>query len=62
MPRPRSPTLSFASSASSQEPTDPRFEAKARALDGDTVVVDFRLLGVDVFERRHYCVRRDGCW
>lgn len=38
------------------------FDAKARALDGDTVAVDFRLLGVDAFERRQMCERRDGCW
>lgn len=48
--------------ASSQVPASQSFEAKARALDGDTVAVDFRLLGVDAFERRQMCERRDGCW
>lgn len=38
------------------------FEAQARALDGDTVAVDFRLLGVDSFERRQLCQRASGCW
>ncbi|MDF0491488.1 thermonuclease family protein [Sphingomonas sp. H39-1-10] len=48
--------------ASSQAPADRTFEARARALDGDTVAVDFRLLGVDAFERRQMCERRGGCW
>lgn len=47
---------------SSQAPADKGFAAKARALDGDTVAVDFRLLGVDAFERRQLCERSDGCW
>ena len=38
------------------------FDAKARALDGDTVAVDFRLLGVDAFERGQLCRRASGCW
>jgi micrococcal nuclease len=38
------------------------FDATARALDGDTVAVDFRLLGVDAFERRQLCQRTSGCW
>lgn len=49
-------------SASSQVPTNLSFEARARALDGDTVAVDFRLLGVDAFERRQMCERRGSCW
>lgn len=55
--------LAFAlCSASSGSSGRPAFEAKARALDGDTVAVDFRLLGVDAFERRQLCERADGCW
>ncbi len=38
------------------------FDAQARALDGDTVAVDFRLLGVDAFERRQLCQKVSGCW
>lgn len=38
------------------------FDAKARAIDGDTVAVDFRLLGVDAFERGQLCQRKSGCW
>jgi len=49
-------------SASSQVTNDRAFDARARALDGDTVAVDFRLLGVDAFERRQMCEGRDGCW
>ncbi len=40
----------------------PRFDAEARALDGDTVSVDFRLLGVDAFERKQLCQRDGACW
>jgi endonuclease YncB( thermonuclease family) len=31
-------------------------------LDRDTVAVDFRLLGVDAFERKQLCARDEGCW
>lgn len=48
--------------ASAQVAADQSFNAKARALDGDTVAVDFRLLGVDAFERRQQCERRGDCW
>jgi endonuclease YncB( thermonuclease family) len=51
-----------ASSASTAIAMSQSFEGKARALDGDTVAVDFRLFGVDAFERRQLCERRDGCW
>lgn len=50
------------SSASSQLQATQSFEGKARALDGDTVAVDFRLLGVDAFEGRQLCERANGCW
>jgi len=57
-------TLAFASCCLSSEAQAEQqsFEGKARALDGDTVAVDFRLLGVDAFERAQLCERRDGCW
>lgn len=38
------------------------FDARGRALDGDTVAVDFRLLGVDAFERQQLCQAASGCW
>jgi micrococcal nuclease len=38
------------------------FAAQARAIDGDTVAVSFRLLGVDAFEKRQMCMRADTCW
>lgn len=41
---------------------DTSFSAKARALDGDTIAADFRLLGVDAFERRQLCERGGSCW
>ena len=40
----------------------PGFTASARALDGDTIAADFRLLGVDAFERRQLCERARSCW
>lgn len=53
-----SPTDAFTGSARDA----PHFEADARALDGDTVSVDFRLLGVDAFERKQLCQRDGACW
>lgn len=38
------------------------FTASARALDGDTIAADFRLLGVDAFERHQLCERAGSCW
>lgn len=49
-------------SAAPQAPKHATFEAEARALDGDTVAVDFRLLGVDAFERKQLCERANSCW
>ncbi len=43
-------------------PSEQSFTARARALDGDTIAADFRLLGVDAFERRQMCVRAGSCW
>lgn len=52
--------MSFAAPIAPARPQT--FDARARALDGDTVAVDFRLLGVDAFERRQLCQRVSGCW
>jgi len=55
--------LALASCGASPEVDNDRsFNARTRALDGDTVAVDFRLLGVDAFERRQLCERRSACW
>jgi micrococcal nuclease len=52
-----------APASSRQTPTGATtFEAEARAIDGDTVAVSFRLLGVDAFEKRQMCLRDGGCW
>lgn len=37
-------------------------QASADAVDGDTVSVHFRLLGVDAVERRQQCERKERCW
>ena len=52
--------LAMSAAASPARPQS--FDAQARALDGDTVAVDFRLLGVDAFERRQLCQKVAGCW
>ena len=36
--------------------------ADGRAIDGDTVSFDVRLLGADAFEKRQLCRTTDGCW
>jgi endonuclease YncB( thermonuclease family) len=55
--------LAIAAAVLGETPAVPQsFDATARALDGDTVAVDFRLLGVDAFERRQLCQRSSGCW
>src|SRR3546814_17780663 len=42
--------------------SEPCCTASARALDGDTIAADFRLLGVDAFERSQLCERAQSCW
>ena len=37
------------------------FRVKARAIDGDTVSADFRLLGADALERKQQCERDGRC-
>jgi endonuclease YncB( thermonuclease family) len=54
--------LLSASCSPSNAAEDTSFSAKARALDGDTVATDFRLLGVDAFERHQLCERAGACW
>jgi micrococcal nuclease len=36
--------------------------ARARAIDGDTVSIDFRLFGADAFERKQSCERGGECY
>jgi len=50
-----------ACSASRAEPDATGIEGKARAIDGDTVAIDFRLLGADAFERKQWCEMPSGC-
>jgi len=37
------------------------FAAEARAIDGDTLSIDFRLLGADALERKQMCERNGRC-
>ena len=55
-------TLALMSAAAATAALGQVFDARARALDGDTVAVDFRLLGFDAFERGQLCERANGCW
>ncbi|RZF63237.1 thermonuclease family protein [Sphingomonas populi] len=50
-----------ACSPSIAEPDTTGIEGKARAIDGDTVAIDFRLLGADAFERKQWCEMASGC-
>jgi len=54
--------LLVASSVQADPVSEPTLTASARALDGDTIAADFRLLGVDAFERRQLCQRGGSCW
>ncbi|RSU72118.1 thermonuclease family protein [Sphingomonas sp. S-NIH.Pt3_0716] len=63
MPRAFATRLAALAIAAACSPAETQtFDAKTRALDGDTVAVDFRLLGVDAFERRQLCQMASGCW
>lgn len=37
-------------------------DRQGRAIDGDTVSIDVRLLGADAFERKQLCRMESGCW
>ena len=36
-------------------------KAEGRAIDGDTISIDLRLLGADALERKQWCARGTGC-
>lgn len=55
-------TAAAALTFASTQVTSQTFDAQGRAIDGDTVAVDFRLLGADAFERRQLCRTASGCW
>jgi endonuclease YncB( thermonuclease family) len=48
--------------AASQAEDQSVIRADGRAIDGDTVSFDVRLLGADAFEKRQLCRNTDGCW
>ena len=43
-------------------PDSPSLKGRGRAIDRDTVSMDFRLSGVDAFERKQMCARDGACW
>lgn len=54
--------LAACGAATSGEQVDRPLTGKARALDGDTVSIDFRLSGADAFESRQLCRLDNGCY
>ena len=48
--------------AASQAEDQSVIRADGRAIDGDTVSFDVRLLGADAFEKKQLCRTTDGCW
>ncbi|AKH18975.1 thermonuclease family protein [Sphingomonas sanxanigenens] len=44
------------------DPARPNLQGRGRAIDGDTVSMDFRLSGVDAYERKQMCARDNACW
>ncbi len=48
--------------AASQAEDQSVIRADGRAIDGDTVSFDVRLLGADAFETRQLCRNTEGCW
>ena len=54
--------LTACGAASPAEEGDAAIAGKARAIDSDTVSLDFRLSGADAFERKQLCQGPDGCY
>ncbi len=48
--------------ASAGQKNSDGFEAQARAIDGDTIAVDFRIFGADAVERKALCQKGPSCW
>ena len=55
-------TLSACSVSPGQEVAQPEIRGDARALDGDTVSIDFRFSGADAVERKQQCERAGSCY
>lgn len=45
-----------------RDDAQPALEGKARALDGDTVSLDFRFSGADAVESKQLCGRQGACY
>lgn len=54
--------VSCGTASSEKEPAQTGFAGSARAIDGDTLSMDFRLLGIDAPEKRQLCGLKAGCW
>nr|WP_209308685.1 thermonuclease family protein [Sphingomonas corticis] len=54
--------LAACGAATPGEQGDRPLTGKARALDGDTVSIDFRLSGADAFDSRQLCRIDSGCY
>ena len=55
-------TVSACSASAGQEVAQPEVRGDARALDGDTVSIDFRFSGADAVERKQQCERAGSCY
>jgi micrococcal nuclease len=55
-------TLAACGASSDQHDAAPVLHGKARALDGDTVSIDFRFSGADAVESKQQCERRGACY
>lgn len=55
-------TVSACSASPGQEVAQPEVRGDARALDGDTVSIDFRFSGADSVEKKQQCERSGSCY
>ncbi|MBB3588884.1 thermonuclease family protein (plasmid) [Sphingomonas sp. AAP5] len=55
-------TLAACGAAEPQAELAHDLTGRARALDGDTVSIDFRFSGADAFERKQLCEIASGCY
>lgn len=54
--------LAACGASSDRREAGPVLKGKARALDGDTVSIDFRFSGADAVESKQQCQRRGACY
>lgn len=55
-------SLAACGASPAQQVDQPEVRGEARALDGDTVSIDFRFSGADAVERKQQCERAGTCY